>query len=214
MTATSIPEIRDFHDVVKLLETHPEWRTDLRRLILTDELLSLPQEMAQLVVQVSRFTDQMTTLTEVIQRVSVDVGRLKGDGLEVRYTLRGVPLVTRIVRHPHPLSLEELDTLLADAETQGLLSAQESEEITLTDLVISGKQRSTGTPIYLVTEISWGVGIDDVQRAATRASLFAKTGKHVIPAVAGEWVTPDAQQLAPGLGVWQFTPSRVVAPSP
>ncbi len=212
MAGTNLPEIRDFHDVVKLLETHPEWRKDLRRLILTDELLSLPQEMTQLTVQVNRLADQMTTLTEVIQRVGVDVGRLKGDGLEVRYGLRGVPLVTRVVRRPHPLSLEELDTILADAETQGLLSAQESEEIILTDLVISGKQRSTGTPIYVVTEISWGVGVDDVQRAATSASLLAKTGKQVIPAVAGEWVTPDAQQLAPRLGVWQFTPARVVVP--
>src|SRR5215813_14524166 len=160
MAGTSISEIRDFHDVVRLLETHPEWRTDLRRLILTDELLSLPQAMAQLAVHVSRLTDQMTTLTEVMQRVSVDVGRLKGDGLEVRYTLRGVPLVTRVVRRPHPLSLEELDTLLAEAETQGLLSAQESEEITLADLVISGTQRSTGTPIYVLAEISWGIGVD------------------------------------------------------
>ena len=213
MAGTFIPEIRDFHDVVKLLENHPEWRTELRRLILTDELLSLPQEMSQLAVQMSRLTDQMSTLTEVVQRVSADVGRLKGDGLEVRYALRGVPSVTRVVRRPHPLSLEELDTLLTEAEAKELLSAQESEEITLTDLVIKGKQRSTGTQIYLLVEISWGVGVDDVQRAAARASLLAKTGEHVIPAVAGEWVTPDAQQLAPGLGVWQFTPSRVVAPS-
>jgi len=210
MAGTSIPEIRDFHDVVRLLETHPEWRSDLRRLILTDELLALPQEMAQLASQVSRLTEQVITLTEVTQRVSVDIGRLKGDALEVRYTLRGVPLVTRLLRRPRPVSQEELDTLLEEAESHGLISSTDSEEIILADLVIRGKQK--GVDVYLVTEISWGVGTDDVQRAAKRASLLAKTGIPTIPAVAGEWVTPDAQQLAQGLGVWQFTPSRVVSP--
>jgi hypothetical protein len=211
MAGTSIPEIQDFHDIVRLLEMHPEWRSDLRRLILTDELLALPQEMAQLTSQVSRLTEQMVMLTEVGQRVSVDVGRLKGDGLEVRYTLRGIPLVTRVLRRPHPLSQGELDALLEEAESSGLISSTDSEEIVLADLVIRGKQK--GTDVYLVTEVSWGVGTDDVQRAAKRASLLAKTGIRTIAAVAGEWVTPDAQQLAPGLGVWQFTPSRVVSPA-
>lgn len=213
MAGTSTPEIRDFHDVVRMLETHPEWRADLRRLILTDELLALPQEMAQLTSHVSRLTEQMATLTEVVQRVSVDVGRLKGDGLEVRYTLRSVPSITRAVRRPFSLSPGELDAMLEDAETRGMLSDAESEEIARADLVIRGKQRGTGTDVYLVIEISWGVGIEDVQRAAARTALLAKVGVHAIPAVAGEWVTPDAQQLAPGLGVWQFTPSRVVPPT-
>jgi GGDEF domain-containing protein len=34
--------ITDFHDLVRLLEQHEEWRKELRRLLLTDELLNLP----------------------------------------------------------------------------------------------------------------------------------------------------------------------------
>lgn len=211
MAGITISEVKEFHDVVRLLEAHPEWRAELRRLILSDELLTLPQDVDRLTENVSRLAEQMTTLTEIIQHISVDVGRLKGDGLEVRYTLRGVPSVTRVLRRPHPLSQEELDTLLEEAESRGLLSPSDSEEINLADLVIRGKQQ--GVEVYLVTEISWGVGPDDVQRAASRAALLAKTGVRAIPAVAGEWVTPDAQQLAPDLGVWQFTPSHVVPPS-
>jgi hypothetical protein len=211
MASMTIAEIQEFHDIVRLLEAHPEWRAELRRLILSDELLTLPQDVSRLTANVSRLAEQMTTLTEILQRMSVDVGRLKGDGLEVRYTLRGMPSVTRVLRRPHPLSQEELDTLLEEAESRALLSPSDSEEITLADLVIRGKQQ--GAEVYLVTEISWGVGPDDVQRAATRATLLAKIGVRAIPAVAGEWVTPEAQQLAPRLGVWQFTPSRVVPPS-
>ena len=63
MAATSIQDIRDFHDVVRLLEEHPEWRSELRRLILSDELLALPQQLARLTEQVSRLTEQLATLT-------------------------------------------------------------------------------------------------------------------------------------------------------
>jgi hypothetical protein len=114
MAGTALQDIKDFQEVVRLLEEHPEWRADLRRLILTDELLALPQEIAQLTRQVSRLSEQMATLTEIVQRVSVDVGRLKGDGLEERYTLRGVPSITRAVRRPVSLSPEELDTVLEE----------------------------------------------------------------------------------------------------
>lgn len=227
MAATSIQDIRDFSDIIRLLEEHPEWRADLRRLVLTDDLLALPAQVAQLTEQVAQMTvhmqalaeaqrrteTQLETLTEVVQRVSVDVGRLKGDGLEVRYTLRGVPFITRVMRRPHTLSPEELDAVLEEAEAQGLLSAAESEEISRADLVIHGTQRGTGMEVYVVTEVSWGVGLDDVQRATDRAALLAKTGRHTLAAVAGEWVTPEAQHLAASLGVWQFTPSRVVPPA-
>jgi hypothetical protein len=215
-----------FGDVIRLLETHPDWRADLLRVLLTDDFLDLPRHVSRLTEQVSQLTlnvqtlvevqrrteTQLTTLTEIVQRQSVDVGRLKGDSLEVRYFLKGVPLVTRLVRYPHALSPTERDTLLEEAETKGLLATEESDEIALAELIVQGRRRGLGTTVYVVTEVSWGVGVDDVYRAAKRAALLAKTGVLAIPAVAGEWVTPDAQQLAPGLGVWQFMPSQAIPP--
>jgi len=47
MAGPSPAEIRDFHDLVRLLETHPEWWADLRRLILTDELLTPPEQIGE-----------------------------------------------------------------------------------------------------------------------------------------------------------------------
>ena len=50
--------ITDFHDLVRLLEQHEEWRKELRRLLLTDDLLNLPnayQELHDLVDR--RFTE-------------------------------------------------------------------------------------------------------------------------------------------------------------
>jgi hypothetical protein len=34
--------VGDFHDLIRLLEEHPEWRAELRRHVLSDELVELP----------------------------------------------------------------------------------------------------------------------------------------------------------------------------
>jgi len=227
MEEPPIQNIRDFHEIIRLLEERPEWRAELRRVILTDDLLRLPEQVQALVAvqrrteeqllaltkHVDGLTAQVTTLSEIVQHVAVDIGRLKGDSLEARYARRGLPFMTQIVRRPHLLSPEELDALLEAAEAAGKLSASESDEITLADLVYRGKHRGTGADVYVVTEVSWGVGIDDVQRAAQRSRLLSKLGTPTLAAVAGEWVTPEAQSLAPELKVWQFTPQKVIEPS-
>ena len=44
--------VQEFHDLVHLLEQHPEWRAELRRLVLTQELLDLPAIVRELAEQV------------------------------------------------------------------------------------------------------------------------------------------------------------------
>ncbi len=41
--------VKDFRDLIRILEKHPEWQAELRRLILTDELLALPELIRELV---------------------------------------------------------------------------------------------------------------------------------------------------------------------
>jgi len=66
--------------------------------------------------------------------------------------------------------------------------------------------------VYLVIAVSWGVGKDDVERAARRAAILAKLGTPALAAVAGEFVTADAAELARTEGVWQVMDGRVIAP--
>jgi len=40
--------VEDFHDLVRLLDERPEWREELRRLVLTPALLALPEQIAAL----------------------------------------------------------------------------------------------------------------------------------------------------------------------
>ena len=52
----------EFHDLVRIVEAHPEWRAELRRLVLTDELLALPE-------QVGALTREVTALAVSQQRL-------------------------------------------------------------------------------------------------------------------------------------------------
>ncbi len=269
MAAPSIQDIKDFHDVARLLEEHPEWRAELRRLVLTDDLLALPEQVTRLTGQVAALVEaqtqtegrlaelaeaqrrteqqvvalaeaqrrteeqitalatrvdelaaaqtrtetQLATLTDVVRGLSEEVGALKGEMLELRYGVRGIPSVGRLLRRSQVLSLGEVYDLLDDAVEHGVLSEEERDKIAEADLIVRGKDRKTGTDVYLVIEVSWGVGPSDIERAAERAALLARVGTATRPVVAGREVTREAREQALTQGVWQFINGRVVPPA-
>lgn len=55
--------VSDFHDLMRLLDQHPEWRAELRRLLLTEELLSLPQVVRELAEAQARTEEALRILT-------------------------------------------------------------------------------------------------------------------------------------------------------
>lgn len=238
--STSLQDITDFHDVVRLLEQHPEWRAELRRLVLTEELLALPDQIAELTRQVTRLTEaqariekrqarteewqahteewqtrteaRLDSLTGVVKRLNDDVGTLKGKGLETHYRLHGSPFFGSLLRRPHVLSSEELSDILDPSMDQGSLSSDEALEVRRADLVVHGTRREDRTLVYLVVEVSWTIDLEDVERAARRSVHLAKTGFSVLPVVAGETVRPGAADRAQELKVWQMTNAALVEP--
>ena len=231
--STSLQDITDFHDVVRLLEQHPEWRAELRRLVLTEELLALPDQIAELTRQVTRLTEaqarteewqahteewqsrteaRLDSLTGVVKRLNDDVGTLKGKGLETHYRLHGSPFFGSLLRRPHVLSSEELSDILDPSMDRGSLSSDEALEIRRADLVVRGTRREDRTLVYLVVEVSWTIDLEDVERAARRSVHLAKTGLSVLPVVAGETVRPEAADQAQKLKVWQMTNAALVEP--
>ena len=211
----------DVHDLIRLVEAHPEWRTELRRLVLTDELLSLPEHIAALAeaqrrteVQVAALTDQVTALAESVQKLTDDVGTLKGKSLEADYRVKGPAYFSRVVRRPHVLTSDELITMVEDARDRGVLSDTDAQEIYDADVVVQGRRPEDGAIVYLVVEVSWGVGPHDVDRAAPRAALLARVGVTALPAVAGARVTADARHLARTHKVWQVIDGYAIPPEP
>jgi len=218
----------EFHDLVRLVEAHPEWRAELRRLVLTDELLALPEQVGALTRavtalagnqqrledQMSALTLQVTALARSVQTLTDDVGELKGKSLEADYRAKGPAYFGRLVRRPHVLTSDELVTLVEDAREHGVLSDAEAQELYNADLVVRGRRAADGTEVYLVVEVSWGVGPYDVERAARRAALFTHLGMAVLPVVAGERLTAEAGRLAQQHQVWQLTAGHVIPPEP
>ena len=237
-------EVEDFQDLIRLLQARPEWRADLRRVVLTDELLALPEQVARLQVetdrrfhelaeaqrrteervaalaeaqnrtneQIAALTRVVYALTEDVRVLKIDVGDLKGDNLERRYREKAPAYFGRLVRRMHVLSAEELAGLLEDAVEQGQLTDAEKDEAILTDVVVRGRYQGSGAEVYLVIEVSWGVGVHDVERAVQRAAVLGKLGIPALPVVAGKAVTAQAEQLAHEQHVWQVIDGQAVSP--
>jgi hypothetical protein len=258
-------QVEDFQDLIRLLQARPEWRADLRRVVLTDELLALPEQIARLQVetdrrfhelagqiaalaeaqrrteervaalikaqnriegqvaglieaqnrtneQIAALTRVVYALTEDVRVLKIDVGDLKGDNLERRYREKAPAYFGRLVRRMRVLSAEELAGLLEDAVEQGQLTEAEKGEAILTDVVVRGRYQGSGAEVYLVIEVSWGVGVHDVERAVQRAAVLGKLGIPALPVVAGKAVTAQAEQLAHEKHVWQVIDGQAVSP--
>lgn len=224
--------VEEFRDLVRLVEAHPEWRADLRRLVLTDELLLLPQQVAELRVrseqqfqelteaqrrtedQLTMLTVQVTSLARSVERLTDDVGELKGKMLEMDYRTKGPAYFSRVVRRPHVLTSDEVVTLVESAREHGILSDAEAQELYDADLIVQGRRVENRSAVYLVVEVSWGVGPHDVERAARRAALLAHTGVAVLAVVAGARLTAEAGRLAQQHQVWQLTDGHTIPPAP
>lgn len=224
--------VEEFRDLVRLVEAHPEWRADLRRLVLTDELLLLPQQVAELRVrseqqfqelteaqrrtedQLTILTVQVTSLARSVERLTDDVGELKGKMLEMDYRTKGPAYFSRVVRRPHVLTSDEVVTLVESAREHGMLSDAEAQELYDADLIVQGRRVEDRSAVYLVVEVSWGVGPHDVERAARRTALLAHTGVAVLAVVAGARLTAEAGRLAQQHQVWQLTDGHTIPPAP
>lgn len=260
--------IDDFQDLLRLLEQRPEWRAELRRHVLTDELLTLPALTRQLAERVDRLAEtqeriaeqlsgltlrvdaltarvealadaqarteaRLEVLAEAQTRTEVHlgtlaaaqaqltsqlttmndrVGDLTGTVLEFRYRERAGAYFSPLARRLHVVDFGRLADRLDDAVEAGQLTAAERTEVLQSDLVLSGVRRADGAQLYLVVEVSKGVGRHDVARAEQRARLLTRLGQPAVPVVAGEWIATEAQTYARTVGVWQVLDGHAVPP--
>ena len=69
--------IQDYHDLARLLAEHPEWREELRRLLLSDELLALPEIVRELAKAQQRTEERLDALVEAQQHFEERLSRLE-----------------------------------------------------------------------------------------------------------------------------------------
>jgi len=75
---------RTVEDIVRALREHPEWLEEVRRLILTEELLQLPVQFAQLSALVQQLATQVQRLVEQGERHEREIRALRKEFQEHR----------------------------------------------------------------------------------------------------------------------------------
>ncbi len=201
-------EVRTFQDVLRILRQRPEWLEELRRLILTEELLRLPQRFEQMEKRFGRMekrVDKMERDIEVLkQDVAVlkqDVAALKGSDFERTIRERAPAYLGRLIRRCRTVSFEALAEWLEDAVDRGLISEEEKNDALLVDLVARGRVRS-GREVVLAVEASVKVDVEDVERASKRAEVLRRgLEAEVIGVVIGRERTERAEEKAEELDV-------------
>lgn len=199
--------IHDMADMTRLLGEHPEWRAELRRLVLSDELLALPDliadqaaSMRQLTVRMDQLADRVDHLTAAVEKLTLsqsraadDLGEMKGVLLEMAYRDRAPAYFGPLLRRPQVVGagdiLDDLEAALDEAQLGDVL---------LADLFVRGMVR--GQPeareVYLVIEVSNIVDRSDVERAGRRAALLRRAGLRAMGVAAGKRMTDGAKAAA------------------
>ncbi|GAB5046313.1 hypothetical protein [Thermodesulfovibrio sp. TK110] len=71
--------ILTFADILHALKSHPEWLEELRKIILTTELLELPKKFNELLKKVDKIEKDVETLKQDVAVLKQDVAILKQD---------------------------------------------------------------------------------------------------------------------------------------
>ncbi|MCS7065189.1 MAG: hypothetical protein NZL85_02815 [Fimbriimonadales bacterium] len=217
--------IETFEDILRVLREHPEWLDEIRRLILTEELLRLPLRFDALQARIealeARFTafqqemhafrEEMYAfreeITAEVRALRTDVNRLDAQMQSVLNDLARLKGSDRehfyrfrapslFGRFMRNVQLTDMNQLYDRLYTLYPIGSREIEEIAAVDLIVEGVGRQSGVSKVVVLEASWKVDRNDVERALRRADILRAAGYNAVPAVGGAEIMDDALQLA------------------
>lgn len=82
---TTANAINTIEDLTRILRERPEWRDEIRKLVLTDELLTLPQRFSEYAASTDRRLDE---LTQVVQELARGQQELRRDVQQLAQSLQ------------------------------------------------------------------------------------------------------------------------------
>ncbi len=219
--------IRSFYDILQALREHPDWAEQLLSLLLTEELLKLPQKFDKFVEEEfrplakrvekleegqkrleegqSRLEKDVAILKNKVSKLEVDVAKLKGDNLERKVRERAPAYFGRYFRRVKAVPIEEWSEKLEDALDGGLISEEERKDALNLDALIRVKSED-GRDLLLAVEVSHTLEDKDADRALRRANVIARVyGIETIPVVIGAYVPEGLQDRHPKVLVVQVS---------
>ena len=188
-------------NLIQMLQDDPVLLEELRSLLLTRELLELPQKLAEFAESVNRQFEAISQQFEAINqqfevinaRLSIletDVNQLKIDGaylkgkvleselpgraasrLEYRFNIRRPRVVRTSTQY---IPAHDFDDAIYEASDTGILSEIQRRRILDTDLIVRGRSSDTGKDAYVALESSFTIDDSDIVRANRTASAIRK----------------------------------------
>lgn len=186
----------------ELLREHTDERIDA----LAENVATLTANLAALTEQVNAFVqatnDRFDRLDRRFSRVNNDLTVLKWMGLENRLYYRGVVLMAthlrmregRIVRvaEADDNSREFNGVILAALNGGGITQAQ-YDRILDTDMVVSGTEIESGSPIYAVIEAFYSLSGDDISKVCATTTLVRRLFPETVVKPVLYYMTPNAR---------------------
>jgi hypothetical protein len=181
--------VKDFQDLVRLLRERPEWRDELRRVLLTDELLELPRAMGALTEEVRRLAEAQLKTERAVQELAVQVGRLSD---AVGFTLE------ELARELGPAYLAQHYGIRV-ASLERRFFTVDSEEV---EVDFFGEGTRDGERVVVVGEVRSRIYGRDVEALVRRVrSLAPQLAGTPVPALFGFVIHPSAREAADRTGV-------------
>ncbi len=203
------------------LRSDAAFREEVRREVLSAELLELPQRFAAFVEEMHTFREEvhafvmemrafresterrLGALESVTGRLTDDSAKLRGMILE--QTIRGNPGYY-LRRHARRVKLADLDDLLDDLGIADLGIADMGDDdykvLARTDVLATGRSSEGGKAVVFVVEATWRAHTGDVDRQAARRRILSERGVDAVAII--------ASTEEPSEHVWSYATSNGV----
>jgi hypothetical protein len=198
--------VREFDDLLRIIEAQPEWRSRLRRALFPEiDIPKALQELAEaqqrtgetlraLEATVARLATVQEQLTKTVNRLAVgqdklirEVRDLKGLSHERTYRDKAIGIFGRLIRNGHDVTNWVADQLYEALEA-GQVTDDDLRQVLAVDLLWGGEERKTKAQLIIVLEASWRAEMNDVERAYQNAVILRRIGLRAIGVVGGrEW---------------------------
>ncbi len=224
--------IDDIQDLFRLLAANPEYREEMRRYVLTEELLNLPARFNRFEERFDSFVEEQRRingetrqnigelrqnigeLRQDIGELRQDVSQIKGGYARDRTISRGPLIAIRMgFKYVRTLTVSDLAFMVQDADTSGIAS-REIDSFIDADLVMETTDQD-GQTVYIAVEISYTANRQDTRRAVRNAELLSRfTGQPARPAIASVRNDPEiADRIASGEVHWHAIRERDLEPT-
>jgi len=217
-------KISSFADLMRALRENPEWLEELRRMILTKELLELPKRFEEFRHSVENrlgtLEKQVQTLEKRVQEVKEmvdgikkqldrDVWVLKGMWLEMKVRKNIPSFFSEYLLNAKAAGQDKISKVLSLAVERGIISKEERKDVFRLDLLVEGTLLNTQEPVLVAVEVSYTIAEPDVQRVVRRAEILKRVmDRKVLPAVVGCRISKNAQKLITRTGCLQVLASE------